>query len=135
MEGLGVGAFIERDQVSIWVKDCEFLRSPWLARERGIRMNYGVAHAPGMQAFDSLNLYSATCGFRDVPIGAGPEMDLDWTVGDNAVLTLGDVDFGEAEPGREELGTSLDIKRCENGRRGNELGLCIHGVLHATPNV
>ena len=127
MEGLGVDGFIERDQVSVGVEDGKLLRSPWLARERSIRMNYGMTRALSVQAFDSLNLHSATRGFRNVAIVAGPEVDLDRPIGNDAVLSLGYIDFGEPKLGREELGTSLDIKRCKDGRCGNELGLCAHG--------
>ena len=49
MEGLGVGAFIERDQVSVGIKDGELHRSPWFARKRGIRMNYAVTCTLGVQ--------------------------------------------------------------------------------------
>ena len=133
MEGLGVGVFIERDQVSIGVEDGELLRSPWLAFQRGIRVHYGLARALSVQPFDCLDVHPAACCFRNVPICASPEVNLDRAVGNNAVLTLGHVYFAEAELGREELGTSLDIKRCENGGCGNELGGCAHvGVV--TPN-
>ena len=91
-------------------------------------MNYGVARALGVQAFDSLNLHSAPCGFRNVAISAGPEVDLDRAVGNDAVLSLSYMIFGEAKLGHEELGTSLDIKRCENGRCGNELGSRAHSM-------
>ena len=127
MEGLGVGALIERDQVSVGVKDGELLGSPWLACERSIGMNYGVTGALSVQVFDSLDLHSATCGFRNAAIIAGPEVDSDWAIGNDAVLALRYMHFGEAKLGREELDTSLDIKRCENGRCGNEVALCTHG--------
>ena len=91
-------------------------------------MNYGVARAFGVQAFDSLNLHSAPCGFCNVAIGAGPEVDLDRAVGNDAVLPRSYMILGEAKLGREELGTSLDIKRCKNGCCGNELGSCTHSV-------
>ena len=134
MEGLGVGVFMERDQVSVGVKDGELLGSPWLAFKRGIGVNYGVTRAQGVQAFDSLNLHSATCGFRNVPICASPEVNSDRTVGNDAVGTLGYIHLRKAQLGGEELCTSLDIKRCEDGRCGNELGGSAHGGI-ATPNV
>lgn len=133
-ELLGVGVFIERDQVSVGVKDGELLRSPWLAFQRGIRVHYGLACALSVQPFYCLDLYSAACCFRNVPICASPEVNLDWTVRNNAVLTLGCMLFVETELGYEELDTSLDIKRCENGGCGNELGGCAHTGV-ATPNV
>lgn len=134
MEWLGVGVFIERDQVSVWVEDGELLRSPRLAFQRGIRVHYGLALALSVQPFDCLDLHSAACCFRNVPICAGPEVNLDRTVGNNAVLTLGYMYFAETELGRKELGTSLDIKRCENGGCRNELGGRAHTGV-ATPNV
>ena len=90
-------------------------------------MNYGVTGALSVEVFDSLDLYSTTCGFRNAAIIAGPEVDSDWAIGNDAVLTLDHMHFSEAKLGREELGTSLDIKRCEYGRCGNEVALCIHG--------
>ncbi len=90
-------------------------------------MNYGVAGALGVEVFDSLDLHSATRGFRNAAIVAGPEVDSDWTIGNDAVLALDYMHFGEAKLGREELRTSLDIKRCENRRCGDEAALCTHG--------
>jgi hypothetical protein len=124
---LGVGAFMKGDQVSVWVKNGKLLRSPWFARERSIRMNYGMTRALRMEAFDSLNLHSATCGFSDVTIFAGPEVDFDRSIGNHAVLALRYVNLREAKLRREELGTSLNIERCEDGRGSDKLDLCTHG--------
>ena len=127
MERLGVGALIERDQVSVGVKDGELLGSPWLGYEWCIGMNYGVTGALSVEVFDSSDLHSTTGDLRNAPIFAGPEVDFDWAIGNDAVLALDYMHFGEAKLGREELGTSLDIKRCEDGRCGNEVTLCVHG--------
>ena len=127
MEGLGVGALIERDQVSVGVKDGELFGSPWLAGERSIGMNYGVTGALSVEVFDSSDLHSTTGGFRNASIFAGPEVDFDWAIGNDAVLALDYMHFGEAKLGREELCTSPDIKRCQNRRCGNEVASCIHG--------
>src|SRR2546429_422387 len=89
IEGLSVGVFIERDQVSVGVKDGELLRSPWLAFQRGIRVHDGLARALSVQPVDCLHLHSAACCFGNAPICASPEVNLDRTVGNNAVLTLG----------------------------------------------
>jgi hypothetical protein len=127
MDGLGVSAFIERDQVSIGIKNAELPRSPWLWRERSIRMNYRMALALSVETFDPLNLYPASRGFRDVAIVAGPEVDLDRAVGNDAVLTLGYVDPCEAKLRTEEGDASLDVKRCEDRGGGDELGRRLHG--------
>lgn len=47
-DGLGVGVFIERDQVSIGVEDGKLFSTPWFACQRGIRMHYGLAMALGV---------------------------------------------------------------------------------------
>jgi hypothetical protein len=90
-------------------------------------MNYGVTGALSVEVFDFSDLHSTTGGFRNTPIFAGPEVDFDRAIRDDAVLALDYMHFGEAKLGRKELGTSLNIKRCENGRCGNEVASCIHG--------
>jgi hypothetical protein len=63
-----------------------------------------------MQVFDFSNQHSAACGFSDAPIFAGPEVNFDWAVGDDAVFTLRHVNLRETQLGDKELSTSLDIK-------------------------
>jgi len=120
MRLLGVGVFIESDQVSVWVKDGKLLRSPWFAFQRRIRVHYSLAYALSVQPFDFLDLHSATCCFRNASICARPEVNFNRTIRNDAVLTLGCMYFAETKLGYEELDTSRYIKRSENGGCGNE---------------
>ena len=54
MAGLGIGVFMERDQVPVWVEDGELHGSPGLRGERRIRVNDGVACALGVQRLNPL---------------------------------------------------------------------------------
>ena len=89
-------------------------------------MDYGVTGALSVEVFDPSDFHSATCGLRNAAIFAGPEVDLDWAIGNDTVLVLRDMNFGETKLGREELSTSLDVKRCQNGSCGDEVGVCTH---------
>ena len=89
-------------------------------------MDYGVTGAMSVEVFDPSDFHSATCGLRNAAIFAGPEVDLDWTIGNRTVLVLDDMNFSEAKLGREELSTSLNVKRCQNGRCSDEVGVCTH---------
>ena len=110
MAGLGIGVFMERDQVPVWVEDGELHGSPGLRGERRIRVNDGVACALPVQPLNALNAHSATRGFGDATIRARPEMDLHRPIGDDAVFALRHMHLFEAQLGHEELDASLDIK-------------------------
>ena len=107
---LSVGVFIERDQVSIRVEYGELFGSPWLGFEGSLWVNNGMSLALVVQELDPSHLHPATRGFRDVPICAGPEVNLNRPIGNDAIAALSHMDFHEAQLEGEELCTSLDIK-------------------------
>ncbi len=116
MEWLGVTRFIERDEVSVWVKDRELAAAPGRFGKRGIGVNYSVVHTVGEQGFDSLYANSATRGFSYSTISACPEVNTDGATGHNAVRSLGCMDLDEPKLGAEELNTPFDVQRREDWR-------------------
>ncbi len=83
-------------------------------------MNDIVFQALVVQLLDCLYPNSASCSFRNTSVHACPEVDLNRTIGNNAIDTLSHVNFGETEITHEKFGASLDIKRCKNGNSSNE---------------
>ena len=116
MEGLGVSGFIERNEVSVWVKDSEFLVSPGRPGKRGVRVDYSAAHTFGEQGFDSLDANSATGCFSYMTIGTSPEVNADGATGHNAVGSLICMNLDEAKFGTEELDTPFYVQRREDRR-------------------
>ena len=116
MEGLGVSGFIERNEVSVWVRDCEFVVSPGRLGKRGVRVDYSVAHTFGEQGFDSLDAHSATGCFSYPTISTSPEVNADGATGHNAVGSLICMYFNEAKFGTEELDTPFYVQRREDRR-------------------
>lgn len=110
MDRLHVGVFKERDQVSIWVEYGELFGSPWLGFEGSLWMNNGMSFALLVQTLNPSHLNPATRGFRDVPICAGPEVNLNRPICNDAIAALSNMDFHEAQLDSEELCTSFDIK-------------------------
>jgi hypothetical protein len=118
---LYIGVFIERDQVSVGIKNGELFGSPRLCLKRSIWVNDRLALALAVQALDCSHLHPATRGLRNAAICAGPEVNLNRAVGDDAIGVLSHVDLREAQLGGEEIRTSLDIERGKDGNCGDEL--------------
>ena len=127
MEGLGVSGFIERNEVSVGVKDSEFLVPPGRFSKRGVRVDYSVAHTFGEQGFDALDSDSATGCFSYPTISTSPEVNADGATGHNAVDSLICMYLNEAKVRTEELDTSFYIQR----REDRCCNYVFHGFGHA----
>ena len=125
---LYVGALIERDQVSVGIEDSELFGPPRLCLKRGVRVNNSVTLAQAVKRLNRSHLHPATRGFRNAPIGAGPEVNLNRAARNNAICARSDVNLLKAKLGGEELRTSLDIERGEKGNGGDELGRIAHAT-------
>ena len=127
MKGLGVSGFIERNEVSVWVRDGEFLVSPGCLGKRCIRVDYSVAHTLGEQGFDSLDADSATGCLSYPAICTSPEVNADGATGHDAVGSLISKYLSEAKFGTEKLDTPFYVQRRENRRCNYEFD----GLGHA----
>ena len=111
MEGLGGSGFIERDEVSVGIKDCEFMVSPRRFGKWGVRVNYSVTHTLSEQGFNSLDADSATAGFSYSPITARPKVNAYGATGHNAIRSLIRMNPYETKLGTKKLDTPLDVQR------------------------
>ena len=131
MEGLGVSGFIERNEVSVWVKDSEFLVSPGCLGKRGVWVDYSVAHTFGEQGFDSLDAYSATGCFSYLTISTSPEVNANGATEHNAVGSLICKYLNEAKFRTEELDTPFYVQRREDRRCSYEFDVLGHAHTRA----
>ena len=131
MEGLGGSGFIERDEVSVGIKDCEFMVSPKRFGKWGVRVNYSVTHTLSEQGFNSLDADSATAGFSYSPITARPKVNAYGATGHNAIRSLIRMNPYETKLGTKKLDTPLDVQRRTDWRCDNKL----YGLRHAVYSV
>ena len=127
MGELGISGFIERDEVSVGIKDCEFTTSPRCFGKRGVRVNYSVTHTLSEQEFNSLDADSATAGFSYSPITARPKVNAYDAAGHNPIRSLLRMNLYETKLGTKEFDTPLDVQRRKDWRCDDEL----YGLRHA----
>ena len=101
---------MEGDEVSVGVEYRELLVPPRRVRQRRVGMNDAMPDTLREQRLDALDTDSASGGFRDPPVGTGPEMNADGTIRHDAIGTLFCMNPGKAQARTEELDASTDVQ-------------------------